>query len=155
MNRYACSPRRVAEPRARRVPLCQQGTRLTHMILDIDGDGTPNLLVRADEGWLHLHYDSGVITWRPVGFRDWGNSQQGDGLRVGDYNGDGLTDIMKVGIKIFEFGSGGTKKPASRSTRETARFSRSVSPMPPPPGHRVSRSNAPRSSTTTRTGGAI
>ena len=30
-----------------------------------------------------------------------GNSQEGDGLKAGDYNGDGLTDVMKVGYKIF------------------------------------------------------
>jgi RHS repeat-associated protein len=85
-------------------PLCSV-TRPTYKILDLEGDGTQDLLVRGPDGWAALQYDlsapGGPLSWRPVAFPDVGQSQHGggftpgdgDSLTLGDLNGDGLLDV--------------------------------------------------------------
>lgn len=72
-------------------------TRPTHTILDVDGDGAPELLVHDRTGWKALRYEVtngvSVIDWAPVEFPDVGYSFVGTGLNVTDLNGDGLADV--------------------------------------------------------------
>lgn len=68
--------------------------RPTYMFFDVDGDGTTEWLVRANDGWKVARYHAdGALTWEPIEFKDWWGSEKGRGLMLGDLNGDGLTDV--------------------------------------------------------------
>jgi RHS repeat-associated protein len=81
------------------MPLCSQ-SRPTHQIVDVDGDGTSELLARGGDGWKVLRYlpgsSDGPLAWEPVAFEDWNSSELGRGLQVGDLNADGLADFSSV-----------------------------------------------------------
>ncbi len=75
----------------------------SHTFVDIDGDGTTDLLARDfSNPWSVLKYsktgpdDPGTIAWQPLGFEDSGDSASGGNVTLGDHNGDGLVDFMRV-----------------------------------------------------------
>ncbi len=79
-------------------PLCGS-TSSIYRTLDFDGDGSPDLMVRASNGWKILRYKpvpgatTNPLSWQPVNFDDIAGSHAGDGLTTGDFNGDGLADV--------------------------------------------------------------
>ncbi len=68
-------------------------TEPVHVLMDADGDGVSNLLVRGSDGWGMLRYVNGSFTWVGDVLQDVGLSTYGKGLKTGDFNGDGLLDI--------------------------------------------------------------
>ncbi len=83
---------------AETLPLCDE-SRPTHNILDLDGDGTSELVAHGKAGWMALRYrpgSSSPLAWEPVAFENWNSSELGRGLQLGDLNADGLTDISSV-----------------------------------------------------------
>jgi RHS repeat-associated protein len=67
-------------------------------IFDIDGDGTPELVVHHGLGWYALRYSrtamGETLSWQPLVFEGAG-AQELDHLILGDFNGDGLMDVSK------------------------------------------------------------
>ena len=61
---------------------------------DFDGDGFPDLFIVAEDDQVHEYYlGNGDGSFRDVSDRIPGNSE-GNGLDVGDVNGDGLPDLV-------------------------------------------------------------
>lgn len=61
---------------------------------DFDGDGFPDLFIVAEDNQVHEYYlGNGDGSFRDVSDRIPGNSE-GNGLDVGDVNGDGLPDLV-------------------------------------------------------------
>ncbi len=80
------------------VPFCTN--EASHNFVDIDGDGTQELLVGSDQGWSALRYRLTAfgqprLEFEPVGFPDMSYSQYGQGLSLADLNGDGLVDVWR------------------------------------------------------------
>jgi len=95
--------------------LCSNQQTPAYNIVDIDGDGVQDLLVRYYDpfalsgqpqgSWYVLRYSAGggvpLLSWQPVQLTDVGQSQYGQGMAVADFNGDGLPDIYRMsGNKI-------------------------------------------------------
>jgi RHS repeat-associated protein len=95
------APVTVSAPSSSDDPFCGSAgpARAT---VDIDGDGTPDLIVRSDRGWKVLRYSLGSLVappnleWKDVEFQDWNSSEKGNGLHFGDFNGDGLLDLFST-----------------------------------------------------------
>ena len=85
--------------------------RPTYNSVDLDGDGTPDLLAMGVDGWrvLRLSYPGGVrapgikpeLSWQPVAMPNTGNSGAGQALNLGDFNGDGLPDVFGYDNKQY------------------------------------------------------
>src|SRR5258708_12147991 len=56
-------------------PLCGS-SKATYRVMDLDGDGSPDLLVHADVGWKVLRFQAATasspakVSWQPVPFPD-------------------------------------------------------------------------------------
>ena len=97
-----CNPRQVCPPpRRESLPFCGDPSP-TYQTIDIDGDGTPDLLFRGPKGGMVLRYSplnvQNQLSFEPVKFTDvgsspYGGSVDGDRILLGDFNGDGLVDI--------------------------------------------------------------
>jgi RHS repeat-associated protein len=93
-----------------RLPFCGDAVP-TGQIWDVDGDGTPELLVRyrptraeaisshRPSGWYALRYSPATpeLRWDRVDLPDTGDSATGRGMQVADLNNDGLADIWRPG----------------------------------------------------------
>lgn len=93
-----------------RLPYCADAVP-TYQILDVDGDGTPELVARfgatgmekvqvgAKSGWFALRLAppgaSPRLGWQLINFPDTGKSSQGENMLVADLNGDGLNDVWR------------------------------------------------------------
>jgi RHS repeat-associated protein len=90
------------------IPFCGTGVP-TYRVLDVDGDGTPELLVRQPKRDLFSTYPAGAyalrfseqsgsptIWWQRVDFPVFGDAAYGKDMLLGDLNGDGLTDIWQT-----------------------------------------------------------
>jgi len=83
----------------------------TYNSVDLDGDGTPDLLVKGADGWrvLRLEYPGGVaipgvkptLRWQAVPMPVTNQSDQGKNLNLGDFNGDGLPDVFGFDDKQY------------------------------------------------------
>jgi RHS repeat-associated protein len=74
-------------------------SNVTHSIVDIDGDGTRELMVwdSVSGQWSVLRLTSaGGLLWEPIKFTDESQSQYGRDVVAGDLNGDGLADFAHV-----------------------------------------------------------
>lgn len=86
----------------------------TYQVIDLDGDGTPELLTRLQHdgrpaslakfgrapGWYALRFTmdgtAPKVDFEPVTFPDVGTSALGEGMLMTDVNGDGLNDIWRT-----------------------------------------------------------
>ncbi len=75
------------------LPFCRAGA--PYNVFDADGDGTHELVVRGRAGWSALRFESGQLFFEPLNIVDAGGSQDGVGLSLADFNGDGLADLWK------------------------------------------------------------
>ncbi len=83
--------------RASKLALCDN-PKSTHHTFDVDGDGTPDLLVRGQDGWVILRYalsDTGqpLLSFDPVTFPDVG----------GDVNGSSGGTYLNRGLQRRRF----------------------------------------------------
>jgi enediyne biosynthesis protein E4 len=75
---------------------------MTAAAADFDGDGWPDLYVACDSTSAILYHNNQDGTFKDValesgaGYSEYGNTQAGMGLAVGDYDGDGLLDLLKT-----------------------------------------------------------
>lgn len=110
------------------VPYCAT-LRPTHQSFDVDGDGTPDLVSYFTtsqlqfqttgqlSGWYVLRYNrdaSPMLRWQKLELPKFGNDSEGQGLLLGDFNGDGLTDIWKSATEAtLWMNTGGAFAPSS------------------------------------------
>jgi hypothetical protein len=77
---------------------------MTAVTTDLDGDGWPDIYVATDSTAAILYRNNHDGTFSDVAiasgaaYNDNGNAQAGMGVAVGDYNGDGLLDLLKTHI---------------------------------------------------------
>ena len=98
-------------PQLEGLPFCVDMVS-THQSFDVDGDGTPELVVQylpgepemavyhAVPGMYALRYNPTVapqLTWQSVDFQNAGQSIYGKDMLLGDMNGDGLNDVWRAG----------------------------------------------------------
>jgi len=75
---------------------------MTAVVLDANGDGWPDIYVAADSTAAILYRNNHDGTFTDVAvesgtaYSDQGSPQAGMGLAVGDYNNDGLLDLLKT-----------------------------------------------------------
>ena len=75
---------------------------MTAVTTDLDGDGWPDIYVASDSTAAILYRNNRDGTFTDVAvesgaaYSENGNAQAGMGVAVGDYNGDGLLDILKT-----------------------------------------------------------
>jgi len=97
---YFLQPIEIARGLGDPLPICGTAglATSTHTIFDVDGDGTQDLIARdtSQPDWKVLRYTPGYIHWETLSLPDVGQSAYGQGMTIGDYNGDGLADVTRV-----------------------------------------------------------
>ena len=96
---YPTSPTSTSPGPFQPMPFCDQYFP-TYKMMDVDGDGAPDLLVRDNGGWFVLKFNAPLdgnpsLSFQPVRFIDvgGGTGSAGGRLALADFNGDGLQDI--------------------------------------------------------------
>ncbi|HVX90321.1 MAG TPA: carbohydrate-binding protein [Candidatus Paceibacterota bacterium] len=101
--------------------LCLQQTP-SSMIVDVDGDGVANLMIRGETMWHVMRYtESGgqpTISWQDDVFPDAGFSGAGALTSQADFNGDGLLDLWSDYNNVAWLSTGtGTFEPRNMPPR--------------------------------------